>query len=337
MKKFLMTTVAVALTGSAFAVAPTPTYVGEINIGTVASAPQDVEFYNGDLYVSAITNRKIVKISGANTPGTATFSVFADLSALTYDDASRGPQDINIDASGNLIVWADFGATTGGGYVPVSSAGVVGSRVLPSTASRICSGLFVNATQVVAGRASSSPVQVLDGTTLAQVNISNAPGANDGISAPVRDFVLDGTNLYYTSGQKNVNVVVTGVGGIGKFASFNAASPDLTGQTASLVANVANANGPVGFLGMDLLTVGAEKFLVIPEPSGNAVDFVDVATNTKTTFTDATNLTTGIRGAAVGTISGTTYLFVTRQSGTNPNTVQVYSLGATSVTDWAQY
>lgn len=293
-----------------------------INVGGVAIAPQGVEIANDEVIGNGFTNQVVFRI--ADPLGAATVSQVASFSASVPWGPSRGPQDI--DVLGNTAyVFADDG-TVGRLLTIDLSTDTVGTSVT-TTGQRMTGGEIITESPLTfyGGISISSIIRVFDET--GAVTTQSAAASP---TAPVRDIVTNGTDLYYISSA--------GTFAIGEFTGL-AAAGDFTGSTNSEVLALAGG-GTRNHLGIDLFDDGTTLWIVAPETGGtdNSIVFVDASDSSNVLRLGTADLAgLQLTGLDVGQIGGTDYVAVASQNGgVNANEVYLFEIivGGTSVGDW---
>jgi hypothetical protein len=345
MKKLLCGAVALALATAAFAAPPTPVFVKTIDLtagssgATAGSAPIEVAYYGGNLFVNTFNDRKVWKI--ADPLGTEAVTQFADLTneGSVAWPAGRGPQGMVADPeNGDIYIAADDG--TVGVLLRYNQAGAKLTRgVIAGTVGRMCAIALFDTDHVITGASQASRVFKVQKSDLQTVaSTSGLPDTTNGWGAALRDFVVESTSeIYYANTTTNA----TGWK-VGKFLAGPTVGDFTTYTFDSWYANPEAAAG-IAYHGISKLVRGAESWILDVNVGGvsgavPSIDFVNRVTKIRDLkFEDAANFA-GLRGVEVFNIGGTDYMFVTDLGGTTvKSVVHVYSLGASAVSDWSLY
>lgn len=324
----------------AVAAPPTPTFVKNINVGTVCQAPVDVIAVAGDLYVLGFNDKKVAKVT---TPaGTEAVSLFTDVSAATVWGSGRGPQGIMFD-NNEFYVSGDNGTD---GFIGVYNAAGAELRKTNLAATRLVCVASLDSDSLVAGKSNSSTLITIKKSDLTN-EASDSVLPSVGWRAPIRKIQVDSTGIIYYA---NTNTTAAPAGHkLGKVTP-GATPGNLTQYTFVEWYGPDFSEGSPATIGIAPFSRGAESWMLFvntgsvgPTPAANnpSIKFVNTATGVSDlSFEDTTNFNGNIRGVVTANIGGTDYLFVANSASPDagaPNQVHVYSLGASSVADWSIY
>ncbi len=335
MKKLLVSTLAVsALAAVAIAAPPTPTFVKNINVGTVCQAPVDVIEVAGDLYVVGFNDQKVAKVS--NPIGTEVVSLFKDVSTAATWGAGRGPQGIMFD-NNEFYITGDTGSN---GFIGVYNAAGVQQRLQILTGTRIVDVASLDVDSLVVGRSLSTALLTYKKSDLTD-EANQTILADDGYRSPIRKIYVDSTGVVYYASGGDLPIGNS----IGKFTPGSTPGALSTYTFAPFFAPNEAQDFPAT-IGIAPFSRGADNWILFVNIGGfggalPSIDFVNKATGLRDLkFVDATNINGNIRGVVTANIGGTDYMFVANSSSADPlapNQVHVYSLGASSVADWSIY
>lgn len=319
MKKTLLALAALSLPlASAAQEVDSLNLVQTINVGGVAIAPQDVAFYNDTIIGTGFSNQVVFRIADpASSPAVTTL---INLSGTVTWAPSRGLQDIDVLGT-TAYVTGDDGSV--GNIFPIDLTNdTLGSNFSTTRGSGL---LPLTASSFYFGEAASSTPELIDGTGASTLSGALPP---EGFRAPLRDFVLVGSDLFFISSTAPFS--------IGRFTGVTA------GDFGSAVEGffTAAGGGVRNNLGLATYDDGTTTWLVFPESDGTtgALVFVDSSDSSNVERYAQTELAgRQLTGIAVGELAGTDYIAVTSQNGGAANN-EVYLFEivpvASSVQDW---
>lgn len=331
---------AVALVSAPLFAAPTATFVRDIPVGGLEVTPTGIAVGGSNAYVVGFSQRRVLKIEGANT-ATPTVSVLA-----RTDNADAGGTPIG--GAGNATTWiastglitADFQApnrllvagdqfTDGASYIINTDDG----SLIAKQAAQMVLGSGSPSDRRVAGAVfngtSSITALFQAGTNFWEINTNLSALSGSGFytgAAPAgsnqRDLVfVPGTpNRIFVSYNNGTNTNI----GILEIVD-NGTAGSLTGDALNGTwYSTTSATGTGTVLGIGYFDGAEADYLLLADRRDETIEFINLATkNVDLTISD--NLDT-VHDAAIMKVGSETFLLATQVGGTAGSRVSVFQI-----------
>jgi hypothetical protein len=313
------------VTGSLFA--QTISYLQAIDTSVSGSFTTGIAFHNGNLYVVTFIDRKVLKITNANT-ASPTVSVFADVSTEATWATGRGLQGIAVNpATGDVFASGD----TGSGHCVVK---------YNSSGTKLASLVDENSTHRNAGCAiwGLDPDLLLTqtGSGLFDVNLDlsgyDTPSYLSGAHAYGRDVCIVGNSIYVS------RTAVAGLDGIDEFIGGTAG--DLTSYAAStwIDGTGFSSQAASGIYAWNYTSATYICWANVITPGARTLDIYNQSTKALFKSLGSADNVIDPRDSCVGLFGSDSYLFISHGG---QNNVLVFGIdGATltsGIADWSVY
>jgi hypothetical protein len=313
--------------------AQTLSYLQTIDASSYGSYCTGIAFHNGNLYVVSFTDKKVLKITNANT-ASPTVSVFADVSSEATWGSGRGLQGIAVNpATDDVFVSGD--TSTGHCVVKYNSSGTKLASLVDSDTGHRNAGCAIWGTD-------PDLILTQTGSGLFDVNLDlsgyDAPAYASGAHSYGRDVCVVGNSIYVS----RTAVASPNLDGIDEFTGGTAG--DLTSYAAAtwIDGTGFSSQASSGIYAWNYMAIGGLKSYIcwanVVTPGARTLDIYDQSSKTLFKSLGSADNVIDARDSCVGIFGSDSYLFISHGGASN---VLVFGIdGATlssGIADWSMY